>query len=690
MRDLLLEIGLEEMPARFVTDSMNQLQTKVAAWLDENRISYEEVTAYSTPRRLAVKVTGVAEKQEDVQEEAKGPAKKIALDAEGNWSKAAQGFVRGQGATEEDIFFKEIKGVEYVHVNKFIAGKETASLLSSLQEIVTGLHFGKNMRWGHKELRFVRPVKWIIALFGTEIIPMAITNVTSSNTTRGHRFLGEEVTITEAAAYENALQEQFVIANPEARKNMIREQLKALEVKHNWTIPVDEDLLEEVNNLVEYPTAFFGSFEQEFLDVPAEVLITSMKEHQRYFPVMDAEGNLLAHFVAVRNGDDKHLDNVARGNEKVLRARLSDAAFFYREDQKVAIADRTKKLDSIVFHEELGTIGDKVRRVGETSAKLVEKLQLDASVATKVARAVEICKFDLVTNMVYEFPELQGLMGEKYARIFGEDEEVAVAINEHYMPRSADDATPASDIGAIVSISDKLDTIVGSFSIGLIPTGSQDPYALRRQASGVVHILLAKKWALSLETLLSNVIDIFEEKGLLKRARQEVLEDLYSFFKLRLKNVLNEKGISYDIVEAMLETVVGNVNTFVARAVTLEAKRTSEGFKGAVESLSRVCNIAKKGELVQLEENLFEIEEEKALFAAYESVKKEYFALYEEGNTDGAFEKLAALSSVIDAYFDKVMVMAEDEKVRNNRLSQMVHLAHVIQTFTNFNTIIVK
>jgi glycyl-tRNA synthetase beta chain len=690
MRDLLLEIGLEEMPARFVTDSMNQLQTKVTAWLDENRISYDTVTSYSTPRRLAVKVTGVAEKQEDVQEEAKGPAKKIALDAEGNWSKAAQGFVRGQGATEADIFFKEIKGVEYVHVNKFIAGKETASLLSSLQEIVTSLHFGKNMRWGHNDLRFVRPVKWIIALFGAEIIPMAITHVTSSNTTRGHRFLGEEVTITDANMYEKALEEQFVIANPEVRKNMIREQLKALGEKHNWVIPVDEGLLEEVNNLVEYPTAFFGSFEQEFLDVPAEVLITSMKEHQRYFPVMDAEGNLLAHFVAVRNGDDKHLDNVARGNEKVLRARLSDAVFFYREDQKIAIANRTKKLDSIVFHEELGTIGDKVRRVGETSAKLVEKLQLDASVATKVARAAEICKFDLVTNMVYEFPELQGLMGEKYARIFGEDEEVAVAINEHYMPRSADDATPASDIGAIVSISDKLDTIVGSFSIGLIPSGSQDPYALRRQASGVVNILLAKKWALSLETLLSNVIDVFEEKDLLKRSRQEVLEDLYSFFKLRLKNVLNEKGISYDIVEAMLETVVGNVNTFVARAVTLEAKRTNEEFKGAVESLSRVCNIAKKGELVQLDGSLFEIEEEKALFAAYESVKKEYFVLYEEGNTDVAFERLAALSPVIDAYFDKVMVMAEDEKVRNNRLSQMVHLAHVIQTFTNFNTIIVK
>ncbi|GGE74402.1 glycine--tRNA ligase subunit beta [Priestia taiwanensis] len=690
MRDLLLEIGLEEMPARFVTDSMNQLQTKVAAWLDENRISYETVTAYSTPRRLAVKVTGVAEKQEDIQEEAKGPAKKIALDAEGNWSKAAQGFVRGQGGTVEDIFFKEIKGVEYVHVNKFVAGKETVALLPTLQEVVVGLHFGKNMRWGHNDLRFVRPVKWIIALFGTEIIPMAITNVTSSNTSRGHRFLGEEVTITDANMYEKALEEQFVIVNPETRKNMIREQLKALEAKQNWTIPVDEELLEEVNNLVEYPTAFFGSFEKEFLEVPAEVLITSMKEHQRYFPVMDTEGNLLAHFVAVRNGDDKHLDNVARGNEKVLRARLSDAAFFYREDQKVAIADRTKKLDSIVFHEELGTIGDKVRRVGETSAKLVEKLQFDAAIATKVARTVEICKFDLVTHMVYEFPELQGLMGEKYARIFGEDEEVAVAINEHYMPRSADDATPASDIGAIVSISDKLDTIVGSFSIGLIPSGSQDPYALRRQASGVVNILLAKEWTLSLETLLSNVIDVFEAKGLLKRSRQEVLEDLYSFFKLRLKNVLNEKGVSYDIVEAMLETVVGDVNTFVARAVTLEANRTNEGFKGAVESLSRVCNIAKKGELVQLDESLFEVEEEKVLFSAYESMKKEYFVLYEQGNIEAAFEKLATLSPVIDAYFDKVMVMADDEKVRNNRLSQMVHLAHVIQTFTNFNTIIVK
>lgn len=333
-RDLLLEIGLEELPARFVTASMKQLSDKVQQWLTEKAIEFGTVEAFSTPRRLAVLVKDVEESQKDIEEEAKGPAKKIALDSEGNWSKAALGFVRGQGMTSEDIYFKELKGVEYVHVNKFIKGQQTVQLLSELAEIISGMTFPKNMRWANQELRFVRPIKWLIALFGNEIVPFSIADVETGRETKGHRFLGNSAIIEQPQRYEDTLKEQFVMADPDKRRQVILDQIKELEQEKGWIIPVDEDLLEEVNNLVEYPTVLFGHFEEEFLELPAEVLITSMKEHQRYFPVKDQEGNLLAYFVTVRNGDDRHLDKVSKGNEKVLRARLSDAAFFYKEDQK--------------------------------------------------------------------------------------------------------------------------------------------------------------------------------------------------------------------------------------------------------------------------------------------------------------------------------------------------------------------
>ncbi len=690
MRDLLLEIGLEEMPARFITDSMNQLQVKVVAWLEEKRISFEKITAYSTPRRLALLIEQVAEKQEDIQEEAKGPGKKIALDENGNWSKAAQGFVRGQGVTVDDIFFKEIKGIEYVHVNKFIAGKETKELLTELSGIVTNMSFPKNMRWGSNDLRFIRPIKWIVALFGSEVIPMEITDVFAGKKSMGHRFLGSEITLSSPSEYEAKLREQFVIVDPTERKNLIRMQMKELENEKNWIIPVDEDLLEEVNNLVEYPTALFGSFESEFLEVPAEVLITSMKEHQRYFPVTNKDGELLPHFIAIRNGDSEYLENVAKGNEKVLRARLSDAAFFYDKDKAGSIDNYLEKLETIVFHEELGTIGDKVRRLVEISGTLAEQLQLEEGTQEQTKRTAEICKFDLVTNMVYEFPELQGIMGEKYARIFGEDELVAAAINEHYMPRSAEGDLPQSEVGAVVSVADKLDTIVGSFGIGLIPTGSQDPYALRRQASGIVSILFDTKCPLSLEEILSGVVNLFAEKGLLKRGKEEVLADLLSFFKLRLKYVLQEKGISHDIISAMLEAPVGDVPTYISRAETLQEQRTDESFKGIIESLSRVCNIAKSGEAGTIDEFLFEQDVEKELYTAYTQAQAQFDTFMKQGDSRQGFQALATLQPVIDAYFDNVMVMAEDEKVKRNRLTQMIQIANLITQFANVNDIIVK
>ncbi|MGG3798162.1 glycine--tRNA ligase subunit beta [Metabacillus fastidiosus] len=684
-RDLLIELGLEEVPAQYVTNAMNQLTEKLSKWLESSKISFGAVKSYSTPRRLAVLVQDVAEKQENIEEEAKGPAKKIALNEDGSWSKAAIGFTKGQGASVEDIYFKEINGVEYVHVQKFIKGTETKELLKEVANIITGLTFPKNMRWGSEEMRFIRPIKWLIALFGDEIIPFEITKVPTGRTTYGHRFLGGETEIASPLQYEEILKNEFVIVDPVKRKEDIRSQLRKLEQDNNWVIPVDEDLLEEVNNLVEYPTALFGSFEDEYLALPDEVLVTTMREHQRYFPVRNSEGQLQPNFVTVRNGNAEHLENVARGNEKVLRARLSDADFFYKEDLKLNIDDAVSKLDNIVFHEELGTLGEKVLRVVNLSGKIAEELNFSTEEKENVNRAAAICKFDLVTQMVNEFPELQGNIGEKYAKLSGENDSVSTAINEHYMPRHADDASPSTNVGAALALADKLDTIAGFFAIDKIPTGSQDPYALRRQASGIVQILLSKKWNISLPVLFELALANYSQFNI-EKAKQ----DLVVFFKLRLKYVLAEHHIRHDLVEAVLESTNQEVNSLIARAEVLEREAENEEFKEVVEALSRVMNIAKSAEKADIDSALFENESEKSLYNKYLAVKDKVYQLEGSINESETFKIFASLKTEINTYFDGTMVMSENEAIKQNRLAQMKGLSNLIQTYAKMNSIIVK
>ena len=690
-RDFLFEIGLEEMPARFVTDSMNQLQEKVKGWLDTNQLAYANIHAYSTPRRLAVLVEGLQEKQEDVTLEAKGPAKKVALTAEGEWSKAAQGFTRGQGLTVEDIYFKEINGMEYAHVQKHVQGKETKEILSSIGSVATSLHFPKNMRWADGDLRYVRPIKWLVSLFGEEIIPVEIAKVTSDRVSSGHRFLGGQVELKDAGSYVEEMLTNYVIVDAAERKEAIRKQLSIVGEENGWDIPVDEDLLEEVNNLVEYPTALFGTFESEYLSLPEEVLITSMKEHQRYFPVKSEEGSLLPYFVTVRNGNHENLDTVARGNEKVLRARLSDAAFFSKEDEKLVIEEAVKKLDKIVFHEEIGTTGDKVRRVQMIATDLAALVNADDETRKHVHRAASIYKFDLVSHMVYEFPELQGIMGEKYAVAKGESPVVAKAINEHYMPRSAEDNTPGSDVGAILSIAEKMDTIVGFFAIGVIPTGSQDPYALRRQASGIIQTIINKQWGFSLEKFILSVVERYGEEGIAKNDSKAILEDLLTFFRLRLKNNLSERGVRYDIVDAILELPLENICSTVKKAETLEAKKNETNFKETMESLSRVCNIAKKAtDSVEVQARLLQQSEEQELYRQYNDKKERVLQAAATQDFQTAYDELASLKPAIDAFFDNIMVMTDDEAIKTNRLALMEKLSKVISIFGNVNGIIVK
>ena len=687
-KDILLEIGLEELPARYVTDSMNQLADKVRNWLETMKINYRELKAFSTPRRLAVLVLDVSGTQEDVSEEAKGPARKIAQNDDGEWSKAAIGFSRGQGMSVDDIYYKEINGVEYAHVKKFIKGKQTIELLPELKDLITSIHFPKNMRWADNDLKYIRPIKWIMALFGQEVIPFSITNVTTADWSMGHRFLGGKWQLTNAKDYEEFMLEQKVIVDPVKRKNMIVEQLKNIEEAKDWVIPVDEDLLEEVNNLVEYPTALYGGFESEFLELPQEVLITSMKEHQRYFPVKSKDGKLLSQFVTVRNGGSDHLENVARGNEKVLRARLSDAAFFYREDQKNDIDSCLNKLTSIVYHEEIGTLAEKVKRVRRLTNILTEKLSFSSQDKVDADRAAEIGKFDLVTNMVNEFPELQGVMGERYARQKGESEAVAIAINEHYKPRNAEDDTPATEVGAVLSVADKMDTICSFFAIGMIPTGSQDPYALRRQATGIVQILLHQNWIIGLEELIQESLSLLNEDGKVKQKMEAVTVDLVTFFKLRLKYLLQEKDVRHDLIDAILGAEIGDIHSLFNRARVLEANKNKADFKENIEALSRVINIATKSESQgEINTSLFENDYEQILYERYVSLQEQ---LSEHVTEETYFELLVSLKNDINQYFDHTMIMADDAAIKQNRLHLMVQLSNLIKKFANVSEIIVK
>ncbi|MFD2926000.1 glycine--tRNA ligase subunit beta [Halobacillus naozhouensis] len=687
-RTVLFELGLEEMPARFIDDALHQLTVRTKDWFKENRIPCGAIQGYATPRRLAVKISDVAEQQPDMEEEVKGPAKKIALDEEGNWSKAAIGFSKGQGQKVDDIYFKEINGTEYVHINKFTKGESSFQLLAGFREVLLGLSFPKNMRWGNSDLRFIRPIRWIVALYGDTVIPFQIGKVTSAKHTYGHRFLGSHSpTISEAEEYETVMEREFVIADVNKRKQLIVEQLSQLEEAENWLIMKDEALLNEVTHLVEYPTVFSGAFSDEFLEVPEEALITSMKEHQRYFPIRGGDGSLQPYFVAVRNGNSEHLDTVSRGNEKVLKARLADAQFFYREDQKGSLEKKAAKLQKMVYQEELGTLADKVDRVKAITDEISTLLDFSEAAAAKAIRAAELCKFDLVTHMVDEFSELQGIMGEKYARLFGEEEDVAVAIREHYMPTQAGGELPATVIGSVVSIADKLDTIIGSISIGIIPTGSQDPYGLRRQALGVLQILRQNNWPVSLEHLLDIVYKLYAKEQLSERNEAEVKQDVQEFFTIRASYLLKDEGIEPDIVEAVLVHGIHVYPVTIEKAKILADKRQDPSFKSSQEALGRVLNLAEKAVTSEVNPELFENKSEADLYESYQQVHDEYKQLMATEQPEKALRKLTELTEPIHLFFDKTMVMAEDEKVKQNRLGLLHLISDDIMSFADFNAI---
>jgi len=678
VKNLLVELGLEEMPAYVVTPSMKQLRDKMGAFLTDHRLTFEKIEMFSTPRRLAVRVVGLADKQSDLTEDFKGPSKKIALDADGNFTKAAEGFVRGKGLTVEDITFREIKGEEYVYVTKEEIGRPVEEIIPAVTEVLQALTFPVSMHWANNTFEYIRPVHTLTVLLDEQAFDLDFLDIKSGRTSRGHRFLGQETEIASADSYEDDLRTQFVIASPLERGDMIVDQIRALEEEHGVSIEIDEDLLNEVLNLVEYPTAFLGNFDAKYLEVPEEVLVTSMKEHQRYFVVRDAEGKLLPHFISVRNGNAEHLENVIKGNEKVLVARLEDGEFFWREDQKLAIADLVEKLSNVTFHEKIGSLAEHMERTGKIAALLAQEAGLDADETADLARAAAIYKFDLLTGMVGEFDELQGIMGEKYALLAGENAAVAAAIREHYMPTSADGELPDTKVGAVLALADKLDTILSFFSVGLIPSGSNDPYALRRATQGVVRILDKFGWNIDLAQLLGRLYELKFDS--LSYENQAAVLD---FFRARVEKMM-DRSIPKDIVTAVLQSTHFVVRDLVETAALLAEKAQEDNFKSAVESLSRVFNLAEKAQgKTAVNPALFENQEEKDLAAAIEEVEL-------TSDLAADLDQLFALSPVIDAFFDHTMVMAEDEAVRNNRLALLASLTAKAGQLAQFNQINTK
>lgn len=680
---LLLEIGTEEIPARFLPNINNQIQELAEAKLKTNNIPYNSLKVYSTPRRMTLLVDGLAAHQPDSMLEAKGPALNIAKTADGEYSKAAQGFARSQKVELTDLIERD----GYIYASKKLIGRPVVELLPDmLSEIIHALNFPKNMRWGHYETRFVRPIHWIVALLNDQIIPVEITDIHSSNFTYGHRFLSEgKIVLAHANEYTKKLREHFVIVDQDERKNIIVEQIKATAVANNATPKIDEELLEEVIYLVEYPTALCGKFDEEFLALPKEAVITPMKEHQRYFPLFDDKGNLLPKFITVRNGNDKNLDVIAHGNARVLRARLSDANFFFTEDRKIKLAVRLEKLKTVVFQDGLGTMYNKVERIQDLAVKFAQiagYTDLDI-----VKHTAHLAKADLATGMVYEFTELQGIMGREYAKLEGEPELVYEGIFEHYLPRFAGDMLPSTPTGIFVGLADKIDNIVATFSRGLIPTGSQDPYALRRQALGIVNILANSEYNLSLDKVLvagCEALNITGEK------QTALVKQISEFFNLRVKNMLVEQGLRYDLVDAILAMQLTDMKDVLARARAIKEFAQTDEFAATVQAFVRVSNLSKSvAQADAIKPELLVEDAEKELYKAFEQSQSKINAAMQQAQYLEALQEIAKLVPAINYFFEKVMVMDKDENIKNNRLALLVNIRECVLKIVDFTKVVV-
>lgn len=689
-KSLLLEIGLEELPAQYVRTSSEQLATRVEEFFKQENLSFESVEAFATPRRLAVRVNGLEEEQEDRVEIFKGPSLAIAQ-KDGAWTKAAEGFVRGKGLTTDDIYVETIKDVEYIHVKQLLQGKSTKEVVKKLSSVITDMKFPVTMRWAAHMFEYLRPIHWIVALYGEEVIEeIQVLDVKAGRVSRGHRFLGKDTEIATPEQYEQALAEQFVIVNQDERKALVRKQIEELAAKNAWIVPIDEELLEEVSSILEYPTAFAGTFDEKYLVVPEPVLVTSMKEHQRYFVVYNAQGELQPYFISARNGNDYMIENVAKGNQKVLTARLEDALFFYEEDKKVPMTAFLKKLETLNFHAKIGSMTEKMNRVQLLVGRIANELNLDAKDVETAQRAAEIYKFDLVTNMVGEFPELQGIMGEIYAKNYGETPEVARAIREHYMPISADGELPSSVPGALLAIADKLDTFLSFTAAGMLPTGSNDPYALRRQVMGLVQIVEAFDWHLEIEEFAKLLLGL-DYVEFLEDKKEDVQAFVLGFILERLAQRMTTVTKRHDIIEAVLNSNSKSVPEQMKAVAVLEKEVSKAAIKDITEALNRVINISSKGFAEARHSSEYsldkvETESERQLVESIATLRKDF----ENYSAEEKFVAFASITPKIHEFFNENMVMVDNEEIRTNRLRFLRELALMILEFADFTELIVK
>lgn len=670
-KDLLFEIGAEEIPAGFMPNILGQLKQLAETKLNDAHLPFESIATYGTPRRLALIVKGLADASAEISERHKGPSASIAYDADGNATKAAIGFARGKGLDVADLVVED----GYIYAETKTAGVPAKDIVTDmLPQLITGLNFPKSMHWGNLDAKFVRPVRWLVALLDEEVIPVEFATVKSGNVTRGHRFLGaDEITIKNAASYVDTLKENFVMVDQDARRELISKQLHDIAASKNASIVWDDDLLEEINYLVEWPTALCGGFEESYLALPDAAIITPMKDHQRYFPLVDQNGKLLPMFLTVRNGSDHSIEVVQAGNERVLRARLDDAKFFFNEDRKKPLIDRQDGLTKIVFQEGLGNLADKTERLLKLGRVFGEECGLHEDAAVVLERATELAKTDLTTGMVTEFTELQGVMGKEYALLDGESEEVAEAIFEQYLPRFAGDVLPQTEAGKVLSIIDKVDNIVATFSRGLIPTGSQDPYALRRQTIGILNILLGSEWNISLRPIFKASMELLNVAA---DKQDELLGQVEEFFTLRLKNIFLDREVPHHVIDLLLSNNELSVADAEGLVNALLANRIDENVE-LVQAYTRMYNLVKDLEYTGVNSDLLKEDAEKALFEAASKASEASLAAWEANDYAAVVAVPATLVPAINKFFEDVMVMDKDEAIKSNRL-QLVRLAYSV------------
>jgi len=684
MKELLLEIGTEEIPAGFIPQALMDLESLAKKELEASRFDFKGIKTLGTPRRLVLVIESVSEKQRDEETKKMGPSKQSAFDEKGNPTKAAIGFAKSQSVPVESLTMIHTEKGEYVCAVKKESGRPASEILSTLlPKWILSIPFQKSMRWADVPIRFARPIHWILALFGGKVVPFELGNIRSENKTYGHRFMHSgPIAVKDFKSYLQKTREAFVIVDPVERRKRIEDEMIREGAKVSGRALKDEELLDEVNFLVEYPVALCGTFDNKFLSLPGEILVHSMKEHQRYFPVVDDHGRLLPHFVCISNIDPKNREVVVKGNEKVLRARLSDAAFFFEDDLKIPLEKRVEQLKKVVFQAKLGTSYEKVMRFKQLALWMTERI--DPKLQEMVGRTCLLCKADLVTGMVGEFPKLQGIVGREYARLSKERPEVAEAIYEHYLPGFAGDRIPSSPIGDIVSIADKMDTIVGCFGVGLVPTGTADPFGLRRQALGIIRIILEKKYSISLRGLIEESGKQLKEK--MERPVGQVNEEVLDFFRVRYQNFLLDKEYPFDVTDAVLSISFDELLDVQGRMDALKKAREWKDFESIVIAFKRAMNILKGSPPKRgISPSLFAEPAEQSLYQSFLNAKEKISSLLNQRDYPSALLEMTQMKKPIDEFFEGVMVMVEDEAIRNNRLALLDDIGKVFLKIADFS-----